>query len=182
MLIDVTEIRPPTLEFGRQEVFTDPRIGLLRSGPFSLRFNRAHKSQLRLGIIGPPEMLKSAREWYDRCQSKMLTGKIDNPMYVDFPGFENAFQCSLDRSESWDVDIGTALDASLNNDDVHVRFEETLGVYMKAVDRLVSDHRPDVITCCLPPELLNRCRTVTRTEIAGPTARKVRSRARKVDS
>src|SRR2546423_6022783 len=87
MLIDVTEIRPPTLEFGRQEVFTDPRIGLLRSGPFSLRFNRAHKSQLRLGIIGPPEMLKSAREWYDRCQSKMLTGKIDNPMYIDFPGF-----------------------------------------------------------------------------------------------
>jgi hypothetical protein len=182
MLIEVSEIRPPILEFGKDEGFTDPRIGLLRSGPFSLRFNRAHRSQLRLGIVAPAEMLRSAGEWYDRCQSKLLTGKIDNPMYVDFPGFENAFQCSLDRSATWEIDIGKDLESALGHEDDHTRFEKTLEVYTSAVARLVADHRPDVITCCLPPELLKRCRTVTRTEMTGATGRKVRSRLRKVDS
>jgi hypothetical protein len=182
MVIEVSEIPPPTLEFGKDEGSTDPRLGLLRSGPFSLRFNRAHKSQLRLGIVAPTEMLRSARAWYERCQSKIHTGKINNPMYVDFPGFENAFQCSLDRSASWEIDIDKDLELALGLADDHERFEKTLEVYTKAVARLVTDFRPDVITCCLPPELLRRCRTVTRSEITGAIGRKLRSRARKVDN
>lgn len=182
MVIDVSEIRPPILEFGRDEGSTDPRLGLLQSGPFSLRFNRAHKSQLRLGIVGPGEMLRSARQWYDRCQSKIHTGKLNNPMYVDFPGFDNAFQCSLDRSAAWEVDIAQDLESALSDDDDHARFEKTLGAYTRAVARIVNDSRPDVITCCLPAELLKRCRTVTRSEIAGETWRKLRSRTRKADS
>lgn len=182
MVIEVNEIRPPMLEFGKDEGSTDPRLGLLRSGPFSLRFNRAHRSQIRLGIVAPTEMLRSARGWYDRCQSKILTGKLNSLMYVDFPGFENAFQCSLDRSTPWEIDIETDLEAALGHDDDQVRFERTLEVYTQAVARLVSDYRPDVITCCLPPELLRRCRTVNRSEITGEAGRKLRSRARKVDS
>jgi hypothetical protein len=181
MTIEVTEIRPPVLEFGRDEGFTDPRIGLLNGGPFSLRFNRAHRSQIRLGVVGPTEMLVTAAQWYDRCQTKVVTGKLGNPMYVDFPGFENAFQCSLDRNALLNIDVGADLDVALAVEEDHSRFEDVLRVYVNAVERLVADHRPDVVTCCLPPELLKKCRTVSRSEMSGSIGRKVRSRKRRSD-
>jgi hypothetical protein len=161
MDIEVTELPPPGLEFGKDETFTDPRVGLSRAGPFSLRFNRGHRSQIRLGVVGPADMLGAAGGWYDLCQSKIPTGKLNNPMYIDFPGFENAFQCSLDRNPHWEVDITEELNAALGQTDDHKRFEATLELYVRSVARLVSDVRPEVVTCCLPPELLKRCRTVT---------------------
>ena len=52
---------PTPLEFGDSAAtFSDPRRGLAAAGPFSLRFGRAHKAQIRLGLIGPSQMLDVA--------------------------------------------------------------------------------------------------------------------------
>src|ERR1700756_3777900 len=99
MQISVIELPTPELEFGDdKQLFTDPRVGLSSAGPFSLRFGRAHIAKLRIGLVGTREQLQDARVWYRRCQSAIVTGRSSQPMYIDFPGFENAFQTKLESS------------------------------------------------------------------------------------
>ncbi len=181
MLIDVIDLQSPILEFGDDAGYTDPRIGLTNSGPFSLRFGKAHQSQIRLGLVGPTEMLKVARQWYGRCQKRLFTGKVDNPMYVDFPGFEDAFQCSLDLNRRWEKDITKDLEKafSLNG---HERFEAVLEFYTQAVEALADSVRPDVVVCCLSPELVKTCRTVSRVSMSAEARRKIQRKKRKEDS
>ena len=67
--IEIAEVSAPRLEFGDPVItFADPRIGLTAVGPLSLRFGTAHKAQVRVGIVGPLEMIKLACLWYDRTQ------------------------------------------------------------------------------------------------------------------
>src|SRR6266481_7994163 len=120
MLISVTELRPPELEFGDNKAyFTDPRAGLASAGPFSLRFGRAHKSQIRLGLVGPRDLLGDASLWYERCEREILTGKLKNPMYFDFPGFERVFQSVVVLDKTWEVDIEKGLAVALERSGQH---------------------------------------------------------------
>ena len=162
MQINVVELRPPTLEFGDgRTLYADPRLGLAAAGPFSLRFGRAHKSQIRLGMVGPTALLKSASEWYQRCDQKILTGKPTCPMYLEFPGFERAFQAVVAVSTSWQVNIDNELDeAFVALPDS--RFERVLDAYSDAISRLARNYSLDVITCCLPHEVLTRYWSATR--------------------
>ena len=163
MQINVVELRPPKLEFGDgRALYADPRLGLAAAGPFSLRFGRAHKSQIRLGMVGPTSLLKSASEWYQRCDQKILTGKPPSAMYLEFPGFERAFQAVVAVSDSWQVNIDHELDEAFAAS-ADSRFERVLDAYSDAVSRLARNYSLDVITCCLPHEVLTRCWSATRT-------------------
>lgn len=181
MLIEVVNLQAPVLEFGDDIGVRDPRIGLTHSGPFSLRFGKAHQSQIRLGLVGPADMLDLARDWFGRCQKRLLTGKIDNPMYVDFPGFEDAFQCSLDLNQRWEKDISADLEKALTLDGSD-RFEAVLELYVQAVERLADEVRPDVVVCCLSPELVRTCRTVSRPTLSTDTRQRIQRQKRKEDS
>ena len=163
MQISVAELRTPELEFGDNKAyFTDPRVGLASAGPFSLRFGRAHKAQIRLGLVGPGNLLNDARHWYRRCEREVLTGKPGVPMYVDFPGFERAFQSVVVLNQAWEVDVADRLDAALELSG-HKRFEAVLDTYTAALRKLSREQSVDVITCCLPPEVITNCWSVTRT-------------------
>lgn len=168
MRIDVAELRTPELEFGDNKAyFTDPREGLRSAGPFSLRFGRAHKAKIRLGLIGPRDMLNDARRWYERCAGKVLTGKPANPMYLDFPGFERVFQSVVALNGTWEAGIEKELRTALERSG-HDRFEGVLDVYSAAITKLSRTQSLDVITCCLPYDVITSCwsmtRTLTRTE------------------
>src|ERR1019366_5651238 len=163
MRISVAELRAPELEFGdNRAFFTDPRLGLASAGPFSLRFGRAHKAQIRLGLVGPRNVLNDARHWYRRCEREVFTGKPGVPMYVDFPGFERAFQSVVVLNQAWEVDVANQLDAALDQSG-HKRFEAVLDIYAAAIRKLSREQSVDVITCCLPPEVITNCWSVTRT-------------------
>jgi len=162
MRISVTELRTPELEFGDDKAyFADPREGLASAGPFSLRFGRAHKAQIRLGLVGPRDVLKDARQWYKRCESEVLTGKLSNPMYVDFPGFERVFQSIVVLDSAWEVDIEKTLATALGRSGQD-RFESVLGAYSAAINKLSRTQSLDVITCCLPPDVIASCFSLTR--------------------
>ena len=108
--IDIAEVSPLPLEFGEPAVtFADPRTGLTLVGPLSLRFGVAHKNQVRVGLVGPPEMLKLACVWFDRTQRPLPVAHSESPMYVAYPGFESAFRSQLALSRSWQLDIGEDL-------------------------------------------------------------------------
>lgn len=177
MQISVIELRSPDLEFGDSKAdFTDPREGLARAGPFSLRFGRAHKGQIRLGLIGPETMLADARRWYKRCEGTIPTGKPAGTMYVDFPGFERAFQAVVALNQAWDLNIERELTAALAHSAIE-RFERVLDVYSKALATLSRSQSLDLVTCCLPPEVVTGCWSTTRR--LTQAERKQRSSAKK---
>jgi hypothetical protein len=163
MQISVAELLTPELEFGDNKAyFTDPRQGLASAGPFSLRFGKAHKSQIRIGLVGPGDLLTDARRWYRRCEQEIVTGKPKNPMYLDFPGFEPVFQSSLVLNRNWEINIEKELEEALNQSGHH-RFERVLDVYSSAIKKLSRSENLDVISCCLPSEVITTCWSVTRT-------------------
>jgi hypothetical protein len=179
MRISVVELRTPELEFGDNKAyFRDPREGLASAGPFSLRFGRAHKSQIRLGLVGPADLLADARHWYKRCEREILTGKPKNPMYLDFPGFERVFQSVLVLNRAWELDISRELESALNRTG-RARFEHVLDVYSFAIRKLSQSENLDVITCCLPYDVLTSCWSLTR--ILTSLERKELSAARKAE-
>jgi hypothetical protein len=163
MQISVVELRAPELEFGdNKQYFKDPREGLAAAGPFSLRFGRAHKAQIRLGLIGPDEMIADARHWYKRCEREVLTGKPKNAMYFDFPGFERVFQSQLVLNRAWEVNVSQELERAMSGLKLD-RFDNVLDVYSHAIEMLSKSETIDVVTCCLPYEVITSCWSKTRT-------------------
>jgi hypothetical protein len=168
MHISVIELPTPELEFGDDRAYyADPRRGLAAAGPFSLRFGRAHKSQIRVGLVGPRELVGQAVQWYKRCETEIRTGKPDTPMYVDFPGFERIFQAAIIVHPTWQLEVDQELTNALERPR-HERFERVLEVYGQAIERLARTQSLDVITCCVPHDVLANCwssrRKLTSTE------------------
>lgn len=162
MQISVLELPIPQLEFGDSTAsFSDPRRGLTAAGPFSLRFGRAHKAQIRLGLVGPLKMLEVATDWYRRCDGEIETGKPASAMYIDFPGFERAFQSTIATHTGWKQAIDDSLSAALEKPRQD-RFDAVLGVYAAAIEKLAKAESLDLITCCLPHEVLSSCWSTTR--------------------
>jgi hypothetical protein len=162
MQISVIELPTPELEFGDdKQYFSDPRVGLAAAGPFSLRFGRAHISRLRIGLVGVEEQLKDARAWYRRCQGPISTGKPSQPMYLDYPGFENAFQTKLEVQGAPEIDITQKLRVALARPKSYV-FDSVLTVYEEGIRRLAESSAVDVVICCLPPEVLATCWSTKR--------------------
>ena len=82
-------------------------------------------------------------------------------MYVDFPGFERTFQASLTFHTAWhsaiDEDLGEAFAQPKR-----LRFERVLDAYSAAIERLARNFGLDLITCCLPHEVLTDCWSTSR--------------------
>lgn len=101
-------------------------------------------------------------------------------MYVDFPGFENAFQSALVTDKSWTRPIDEALRQAMDKKGL-ARFNAAVSAYADAVGRLAKTYRVDVVVCCIPPEVVSKCRTVSRTLTAAERAR-IRVEKRREDS
>jgi hypothetical protein len=185
--IDVLQLSPPILEFGSNGEATDPKIGLAAHGPFSLRFGTAHVKRVRLGLIGPRNILVEAQEWFRRCDSPILSGN-NELLYPNFPGFRQIFHCSMSLSKKWQVDLdqevefdGKKLVAALELPPIE-RFQVVLEIYSKAIERLAKAQlRPDVVVCCLPSEVVEACRTVTNTKLTGQERSRLQRQQRAQD-
>ena len=176
LTLDVTELLTPKLELGdAAAAFSDPRIGLTEVGPLSMRFGQ--KSQVRLGLVGPGHMVGLARGWFDRCQKYIPTGRPGSAMYVDFPGFEKAFHSELAVHASWFLNVEQDLAIALMRSG-RDRFESVLRVYAAAVEKLTNQHRLDIVACCLPPEVISTCWTISRSLTPVERARIARQKRR----
>src|SRR5438105_5337716 len=72
--LEIAQLPLPILEFGAPGHFTDQKTGLTQAGPFDMRFGAAHRTQVRVGLVGPSEMIEKAQRWYERCQSTIASG------------------------------------------------------------------------------------------------------------
>lgn len=175
--IDLVDLPTPLLQFGGSGEFTDPKAGLVAEGPFSLRFGAAHKGQVRLGMVGPSDVLARGRAWFEHCQDTVPSGKENQVMYPDFPGFRQAFRASLDLDARWRVPLdGHDIEKALKLNPPE-RFRAVLDLYLRGVERLAdADVRPDVTVCCLPKEVVRGCGSINNPRSTAPE----RKRAQKL--
>jgi hypothetical protein len=171
LTIEAQDLPTPLLEFGTGET-SDPKAGLARYGPFSLRFGAAHKNQVQVGLVGPRAMIEQAQSWFTRCEGPIASGHANAIMYPDYPGFQTAFHSVLIAAPNWNIELSDEdVQRNLALEPV-TRFQAVLDLYGRGIERLANaDVRPDVTVCCLSDEIITNCRTVTNTHLT-PKQRK----------
>jgi hypothetical protein len=165
MNIEITEIPSPLLEFGGPGEFTEPKFGLTQAGPFDLRFGAAHKSHVKLGLVGPSEMIEKALNWYRRCQGPIMSGMENVAQYPFFPGFNEVFKAKLEVSDRWVVEFENSdelIEAVLDLPP-KARFEQMLNLYAHGVEKLsdLESQKPDIVVCCLPQSVVASCWSIS---------------------
>lgn len=164
--LDLHEFEPPLLEFGGPGMFIDPRDGLREGGPFDLRFGAARNDRINVGLIGPVDMVERTLLWLRRTEGSLP--EVPNVSgYSTFPGFEEVFRTKLCVDARWTVSFegpSSDLSKALALTDSKLRFETVLDIYHTGIRRLAGLEiaKPDVILCCLPDELIDKCSTVQR--------------------
>lgn len=167
--IELKELLAPSLEFGGAAVFSDPKVGLEDAGPYDLRFGGARKNEVRVGIIGPKNLVDSGLKWLERCSNPILGFKnTATPIYQAYAGFESIFRAKLVINTAWQIvmnsDKHDPIEDALQEVDDFLRFSKTLELYVEALKRLASRDtaRPDVVVVCLSEELFKRIGTINR--------------------
>ena len=163
MNIEITELPSPLLEFGGPGEFTEPKIGLAQAGPFDMRFGAAHKSNVKIGLVGPSEMIEKALKWFERCQHPIMSEMSNIAQYPFYPGFPEVFKAKLDVSSRWTAEfdeemLEKALDLEPRN-----RFEEVLELYAAGIQKLagMESQKPDIAVCCLPQSVIRNCWSIS---------------------
>jgi hypothetical protein len=177
----VSLLPEPQLEFANG---SDARVkeGLTLSGPFSLRLGPAHPSTARVGLVGTRDAVQQTREFLDRMTGLVVTGKPPSLLNPDFPGFERVFGTALAVESMWAKEIPEESFQSALDGPAEAAFETCLELWKTAVHDLAERNAPpDVVLCCLPQELLDKCRTIERQTKSG-RKRRQRGRRRSVSS
>ena len=163
--IELTQLPIPHIEFGSLGKFSDPKTGLTQAGPFDLRFGAAHKTQMRVGLVGPTEIVGAGKDWLERCCNKIPSQIKGSTQYMDYPGFERVFQTSLIVDEQWISRIDNmSLQIALAKNPTN-RFNEVLDLYIHGVEKLAdnTETRPDIVMCCLPEDVVRTCWSISNT-------------------
>ncbi len=163
--IELTQLPRPHIEYGGPVTSSDPKTGLTEAGPFDLRFGAAHKTQVRIGLVGNTGMIEKGKQWIERCCNVIPSEIKDSPQYLDFPGFENVFHATPVFGSQWiakidDIKLETALSKNPNT-----RFDEVLNLYADGIGK-ISDNtgtRPDIVICCLPKGVVHTCWSISNT-------------------
>lgn len=148
----------PPLEFGGGEAAT-PKEGLASFGPYSLRLGAAHRSEVRLGIIGTRETVEATRRLLDRIEAGAASGNANQALFPDFPGFERVFRAKFHRTTEHVVsDAHVAKALGMKPKDA---FREVVELWGLPIESMAErELRPDLVLCALPADVVARCRRI----------------------
>lgn len=157
--LNLMEIPPPVLEFGGPGEFFDPKTGLREAGPFDVRFGAGHVSQVKVGFVGPVDVVRRATRWLERCRGHIPSGMESKAQYPDYPGFGRVFRAELVSDSRWQFVFDgepdpLTLAMHIRNEDV--QFAKVIDLYARGIEYLASRDlvpRPDVVVCCIPEQL-----------------------------
>lgn len=162
MKLQIARLPVPELEFGGSGYFHDPRLGLLHAGPFDMRFGAAHKTQVRVAVVGPREMHATVSTWLLRCRSE-IAALTPGGNQLNFPGFAEVFRADLVDEPSWYL----ALDSDQVNSALNMRpyegFDLIVSLYSRAIEQAHQDFRPDVVICAISEAIEKRLWSVQRS-------------------
>ena len=162
--IELAQLSSPLMEFGAPGTFNEPKTGLSQAGPFDLRFGAAHKTEVKVGLVGTAEMVRKGKQWLERCCNLIPSNTNATTQYMDFPGFEPIFRSVLVLASQWTVEIDARkLNIALGRKNPRPRFEEVLDLYMRAIKKLAdnTETRPDIVMVCLPDGVVQTCWSIS---------------------
>jgi hypothetical protein len=156
----VHHLPEPFLEFGQGED-TIPKDGLITGGPYSLRLGNTHLQTVRVGLVGTPATTKATERFIRTAEQGVRSESANAVLAPDFPGFETVFRSRIVRDARFDHAISSdALNNALRRRPDEA-FKEVLAVFEDALSAVAErDAHPDVVICCIPQEVIDRCRTV----------------------
>lgn len=175
--LDLLHLVEPMLQFGDGKEAQTPKEGLLLGGPYDLRFGAAHRSEVRVGLVGPKDAVQGMRHFLRRVTDGLPAKDGGNPaLFPSYPGFKTIFRADLVRTARWDVTFAEGnLDAVLKKEP-RVAFIETVDLYASAIDQLAArDVSPDVVICCLPKDLRKRIGLIETAAASATRGRQRRS-------
>jgi hypothetical protein len=153
-------IQEPLLEFADGRKHVDPKTGIIRFGPKSLRPGSRHPTKLRTGFIGTPDTIQKAGDWIDRASA----GVRGAPERLEFPGFraDRGFFSEIELSGDWNAPIFNNEIADLKK---HRRRMDQFNAAIQMLDEKLSilsrkDRPPEYVLVALPDDLLAKCQTV----------------------
>lgn len=159
--LDLVVNSEPQLQFGNGHEARTAKEGLVAGGPYDLRLGAAHRFQVRLGLIGPPEAVRGMRAFLRRMARGVPAERSNLTLFPDFPGFEKVFRARLDVRASSDVVFSEAKFSAEVSKAPRDAFIGLVDLYGSAIEELSSrELRVDVAICCLPKSLRDKCRTV----------------------
>jgi hypothetical protein len=161
MCLELAHLEEPVLQFGPGHEARAPKEGLLGGGPYDLRLGRAHRSEVRVGLVGPPRAIAEMRIFIERLQGQLRSDRANLALFPDYPGFESGFRSVLATSPDWDARFQSGeLQRALERPpgDAFAAAVELYGDGLRDLSR--RELRVDVAVCCLPDDLLARCRMV----------------------
>jgi hypothetical protein len=156
-------IGEPLLAFGGRHEHVDPKTGLALYGPYSLVGQpRPTLTSIVVGIVGPAAMIADAEQWLRACRDAITNDGSQPFLFPHFPGFNQGlpFQCELVYGDAWRETVSqTALQRALAEaGGFEDRVARVIDLYIGAIEVLAQrDQTPDVILCCLPQEVVDRC-------------------------
>jgi hypothetical protein len=159
--LEIAHHDEPVLQFGADHTARSPKEGLIEAGPYDLRLGNAHRTQLRLGLVGPPEAVRAMHAFLGRIARGISAEKDNLALFPNFPGFERVFRSTLAVDAAWDHIIPTdALRRALSRP-AREAFIEAVDLWGSGIDELARRELPiDIAICCLPPELRSKCGVV----------------------
>jgi hypothetical protein len=153
----------PLLEFADGHRHVDPKTGIIRFGPKSLRPGNRHPSRIRTGFIGTSDTIQKAGAWID----KTSYGVRGEPERLEFPGFraDRGFCSEIELSSDWNAPIYSNEISELKK---HRKRIDRFDAAVKFLDEKLSvlsrkDRRPEYVLVALPDDLLAECQTVEYT-------------------
>jgi hypothetical protein len=156
----VQHLREPSLEFGSGEA-SIPKEGLVSGGPYSMRLGNTHLKEVRVGLVGTPDASVATERFLGLAATGIGSEAENRALAPDFPGFHEVFRSKLVRDPRFDHAVSAdAVSAALRRSPGDA-FKAALGLWEEAIAAVAErDVRPDVLVCCLPREVVDRCRTV----------------------
>lgn len=151
----------PQLQFRFQQKLIAPHDGLSMFGPFDSDLPE-HPASLSYAIVGTPEGLKSADEFFGAMKNPIMNDPKDlNPrLWPTFPGYEATFQSRFpDRPTiAMELDSTALINASMQNDS-HKRAATVVEQYLEKIQTIAkSEKNVSVIVCVVPDIVHKNCR------------------------
>lgn len=159
--LQIARLPVPELEFAGSAYFTNPRRGLLEAGPFDMRFGSGHRSQVRIALIGPRDMIAPALAWFGRCQRAIEPAEAESAV-ERFPGFAAVYRSELVVDPTAVVCLDDAQLQSALGMKPYEALAEVVRLYSEAMVKARREYKPDVIVCCISDAVEKRCHSVQR--------------------
>jgi len=153
--VRATLLEEPSLEFASGSRHQDPRFGIAQYGPVDLESPSAPRA-ITIGLIADQQGLSNLQEWLESCRDPIAPKSTDRPgLWPEFPGFASTrgFQSELVFDPRLQRPIAKRSIKELEALKPAARADRAADIYLRELETLVQEGRPDVVICQIPDAL-----------------------------